>query len=148
MSWYHIPLLIEDCKTQYINTTWYHFVCSFFAWWRHQMEHFPRYWPSVRGIHRSPVNSSHKGQWRGPLIFSLMCAWIDGWVNNCEAGDSKRHHTRYDVTLMVYQPLDETCKLLFWTHVSLPRWWTKYFSWGKSSVPYQDAILFIIPMTK
>ena len=34
---------------------------------------FPRYWPFVRGIHRSPVNSPHKGQWRGALIFSLIC---------------------------------------------------------------------------
>ena len=25
-------------------------------------KHFPRYWPFVRGIHRSPVNSPHKGQ--------------------------------------------------------------------------------------
>ena len=24
-------------------------------------KHFPRYWPFVRGIHRSPVNSPHKG---------------------------------------------------------------------------------------
>ena len=24
-------------------------------------KHFPRYWPFVRGIHRSPVNSLHKG---------------------------------------------------------------------------------------
>ena len=37
-------------------------------------KHFPRYWPSVRGIHRSPVNSPHKGQWRGALMFSLICA--------------------------------------------------------------------------
>ena len=35
-------------------------------------KHFPRYWPFVRGIHRSPVNSPHKGQWRGALMFSLM----------------------------------------------------------------------------
>ena len=28
-------------------------------------KNFLRYWPFVRGIHRSPVNSSHKGQWRG-----------------------------------------------------------------------------------
>ena len=49
-------------------------------------KHFPRYWP-VRGIHRSPVNSPHKGQWRGALMFSLICAWINGWVNNREAGD-------------------------------------------------------------
>ena len=37
-------------------------------------KHFPRYWPFVRGIHRSPVNSPHKGQWRGALIFSLISA--------------------------------------------------------------------------
>ena len=32
--------------------------------------HFPRYWPFVWEIRRSPVNSSHKGQWRGALVFS------------------------------------------------------------------------------
>ena len=37
-------------------------------------KHFPHYWPFVRGIHRSPVNSQHKGQWRGALMFSLICA--------------------------------------------------------------------------
>ena len=45
-------------------------------------KHFPRYRPYVRGIHRSPVNSPHKGQWRGALMFSLICARINGWVNN------------------------------------------------------------------
>ena len=50
-------------------------------------KHFPRYWPFVRGIHRSPVNSPHKGQWRGALMFSLICTWISGWANNREAGD-------------------------------------------------------------
>ena len=38
-------------------------------------KYFPRYWPFVRGIHRLPVNSPHKGQWRGALMFSLICAW-------------------------------------------------------------------------
>ena len=28
----------------------------------------------------SPVNSPHKGQWRGALMFSLVCVWINGWV--------------------------------------------------------------------
>ena len=37
-------------------------------------KHFPRNWPFVRGIHRSPVNSPHKGQWRRALMFSLICA--------------------------------------------------------------------------
>ena len=40
-------------------------------------KHFPRYWPFVRGIHRPPVNSPHKGQWRGALMFSLICAWYE-----------------------------------------------------------------------
>ena len=35
---------------------------------------FTRYWPFERGIHRSPVNSPHKGQWRGALMSSLICA--------------------------------------------------------------------------
>ena len=52
------------------------------------------------GIHRSPVNSPHKGQWRGALMFSLICAWINGWVNNRESGDLSRHRAHYDVTVM------------------------------------------------
>ena len=40
-------------------------------------KHFPYFWQFVRGIHRSPVNSSHKGQWRGALMFSLICAWTN-----------------------------------------------------------------------
>ena len=63
-------------------------------------KHFPRYWPFVRGIHRSPVNSKHKGQWRGALMFSLIYVWINGWVNNGEAGDLRRYRTHYDVTVM------------------------------------------------
>ena len=62
-------------------------------------KHFPRYWPFVRGIHRSPVNSPHRGQWRGALMFSLMCVWINGWVNNREAGDVRRYRAHYDVSV-------------------------------------------------
>ena len=40
-------------------------------------KHFPRYWLFVRGIHRSPVNSPDKGQWRGALMFSMICVWIN-----------------------------------------------------------------------
>ena len=61
---------------------------------------FPRYWPFVRGIHRSPVNSPHKGQWRGALVFTVVCARINGWVNNREAGDLRRHRAHYDVIVM------------------------------------------------
>ena len=67
-------------------------------------KHFQRQWPFVRGIHRSPVNSPHRGQWRGALMFSLICAWINGWVNNREAGDLRHHRTHYDVAV-VYKVL-------------------------------------------
>ena len=63
-------------------------------------KHFPRYWPFVRGIHRSPVNSPHKGQWRGALMFSLIYAWINDWVNNREAGSLRRYRGHYDVIVM------------------------------------------------
>ena len=71
-------------------------------------KHFPRYWPFVRGIHRSPVNSPHKGQWRGALMFSLICVWIKGWVNNREAGDLRRHRGHYDVSVMLIHSM--ACK--------------------------------------
>ena len=64
-------------------------------------KHFPRYLPFVRGIHRSPVNSPHKGQWRGALMFTLICARINDWVNNREAGDLRRYCTHYDVIVML-----------------------------------------------
>ena len=66
-------------------------------------KHFPRYWPFVRGIHRFPVNFPHKGQWRGALMFSLICTRISGWVNNRDAGDLRHHRAHYDVTIM-YSP--------------------------------------------
>ena len=67
-------------------------------------KHFPCNWPFVRGIHRSPVNSPHKGQWRGALMFSLICARIKGGVNNGEAGDLRHNHAHNDVIVMVKSP--------------------------------------------
>ena len=66
-------------------------------------KHFPPYWPFVRGIRRSPVNSPHKDQLRGALMFSLICVWINGWVNNRDAGDLRRYRSYYDFTIMLDQ---------------------------------------------
>ena len=66
------------------------------AWWRHQIEIFSA-WPAI-----CAGNSPHKGQWRGALMFSLICVWIDDWVNNRGAGDLRRYRTHYDVTLMLH----------------------------------------------
>ena len=72
-------------------------------------KHFPRNWPFVREIHRSPVNFPHKGQWRGALMFSLIYARINDWVNNREAGDLRRQHGHYDVIVKI--PMHKTVSL-------------------------------------
>ena len=73
-------------------------------------KHFPRYRPFVREIHRSPVNFPHKGQWRGALMFSLICARMNGWVNNREAGDLRRYRVHYDVIVMQNEFISFYCK--------------------------------------
>ena len=59
-------------------------------------KHFRRCWPFVREIHRSlsqrPVTRS--------FDISLICAWINRWVNTGEAGDLRRHRARYDAIAM------------------------------------------------
>ena len=64
-------------------------------------KHFSLYWPFVRGIHLSSVDSPQKGQWRRALMFSLICAWTNGWANNHDAGDLRCHRAHYDVILML-----------------------------------------------
>ena len=69
----------------YVSSGAKHQNCTSLAFCWHndiKCKHFPHYWPFVWGIHRSPVNSPHKGQWRGALMFSLICTRINGWVNN------------------------------------------------------------------
>ena len=69
------------------------------SWWRHQIETLSALLAICVG--NSPVNSPpHKGQWRGALMFSLICGCIHGWVNNHEAGNLRRHRAHYDVTVM------------------------------------------------
>ena len=63
-------------------------------------KHFPHNWSFVGGIHRSSVNSPHNGQWRGALMFSLICAWTNDWVNNGKACDLRCHRAHYDVIVM------------------------------------------------
>ena len=73
----------------------------YISWWHHQMETFSVLLAICTGNSPVPVNSPHKGQWRGVLMFSLICAWINGGVNNREAGDLRRYRTHYDVTVML-----------------------------------------------
>ena len=72
-------------------------------------KHFPRDWPFVR----SPVNSPHKGQWRGALMFSFICVWINGWVNNREAGNLRCYRAHYDVNVMYFRDMERDRR---WSH--------------------------------
>ena len=89
-------------------------------------KHFPHNWPFVQGIHRSLVNSLHKGQWRGALIFSLICASINGWVNNGDTGNLRYHCTHYDVIVIISHPCNsimafpKTSFILLYTINSYP----------------------------
>ena len=107
---------------------------------------FPRYWPSVWGIRRSPGNCPHKGQWRGALMFSLICTWTNGLVNSRGVGDMRPHRAHYDVTLMclfrgALQPHMSSrwweCKYI--SYLSLNSTWqvliNRFFSGGCSSWP-------------
>ena len=50
-------------------------------WWRHQIETFSALLDLCEGNSPSPVNSPHTGQWCGALMFSLIYACTNGWVN-------------------------------------------------------------------
>ena len=115
ISAFRLPDMDEWCKWENVLTptkskqikknVWIKFFNLLFSLKDHddviKWEHFPHYWPFVWGMHRSPVNSPHKGQWRGALIFSLICAWINGWLNNRKAGNLRCHRAHYDVTVII-----------------------------------------------
>ena len=90
-------------------------------------KHFPRYWPCVRGIHRSPVNSPHKGQWRGALMFTLIWDWANGWVNNPDAGDLRHHRAHYDATVIWWSKA--TVVQTVACHLMTPVWTNVDSSW-------------------
>ena len=74
------------------------------ASWQHddviKWKHFSRYWSLVRGIHRLPVKSPTKASDLELRRFLLSAPWINGWIDNREAGDLRRHRTHYDVIVM------------------------------------------------
>ena len=89
----------------------YNFLLCRIAWWRHEMETFSALLALCAGNSPVPVNSPHKGQWRGAFVFSLICTWINDWVNNHEAGDLRRHHGHYDANVMARVKVNTTAFL-------------------------------------
>ena len=105
-------------------------------------KHFP---------HHRPLDSPHEGQWRGALMFSLICAWINRWVNNGEVGDLRRHRTHYDVTVMRWpMPCKASHKIvprhIGTTHVKFVI--SKYFQYSRllsmSRAPWRTVLLLFV----
>ena len=71
------------------------------SWWRHQNGNITALLALCAGIHRSPVNSAHKSQWRGALMFSLNWVWKNSWINNRAAGDLRGDRAHYDVIVII-----------------------------------------------
>ena len=93
------PCLLASCASAKLFLKLGHW-WAITSWWRHQMKTFSALLAICAGNSPVPVNSPHKGKWRGALMFSLICVWINGWVNNREAGDLRCYRAHYDVTVM------------------------------------------------
>ena len=71
------------------------------SWWCNQMETFSALLVLCAG--NSPVTLEFPSQRPVTRGFddSLICVWINGWVNNGEAGDLRRYRANYDVIVML-----------------------------------------------
>ena len=61
------------------------------SWWRHQIETVSALLVIFESSHQPPMDSPHKSQWRGTLMFSWICVWTNSWANNRGACDLRRY---------------------------------------------------------
>ena len=113
---YHVGYMVQDTKVREHKPFTIHTLDithdDVIKW-----KHFPRYRLFVRGIHQSPVNSPHKVHWRGAFMFSMICAWMKGWVNNRDARDLRSRDAHYDVIVMenftIFSPICSVVKDMY-----------------------------------
>ena len=117
-------------------------------------KHFPRYWPFVRGIHRSSVNSPHKGQWRGALMFSSIWTSTNGLANNRGAGDLRRRRAHHDVIVMWIMKITDcirllaykvTNRLMFYIQPLTKSWWPPHTATGYLSTLKINPNVYLCP---
>ena len=116
-------------------------------------KNFPCYWPFVRGIHRSPVNSPHKRQWRGALMFSLIflnkrlskqsCGWWLETVSrplwrHCNEGHGIGKYMTYSLNLVAIK-----LQMLESLHSPMlcPLMWLRIFMFGSYIAIMSDCSL-------
>ena len=77
------------------------------------------------------MTSLPKGQWRGALMFSSICAWINNWWSNGDAGDLRHNRAHYDATVMPW--------LLRTDFVGTNHWyWDRW--WKPQTVPNHSMV--------
>ena len=115
-------------------------------------KHFPRYWPFERGIHLSPVNLPHKGQWHGALVFlwSAPEPWTNTCTNNRDACNLRRHCAHYDVFVILQW---NNCLCILWPYsqsalplfVCIPNLGSGSFWYVQLPVKWQRKNYCVIP---
>ena len=88
------------CTSQLSETLWLMFVFLGVCMMTSPNGNIFRATGFCEGNHRPPVVSPHKSQSCRALIFSLICAWINGEAKNRDSGVLIRHRAHYDVTVM------------------------------------------------
>ena len=82
---------------------------AFLSWWRHQMETASALLAICAGNSPVPGEFPTQRPVRGALMFSLICVWINCWVNLREVGDFRRYPTNYDVIVMMHAISSPLC---------------------------------------
>ena len=91
------------------------------------METFSVLLALLRWIPRWTVNSPHKGQWRGALMFSLICAWIKHWVNSRVAVDLRRHRAPHDVNVMATAGFQKSVQFICSEQIVYLPWTSRFY---------------------
>ena len=99
----HFPITICRSHIMQLDIWW--------TWWRHQMEAFSALLAICAG--NSPLTSVFPAQRPAARSFDIffICAWINGWVNNQEAGELRLHRSHCDVIVMKIQDLGLNCSI-------------------------------------
>ena len=98
-------------------------------WWRQQMETFSALLAICAA--NSPIPGEiprTKASDAELLRFSLICVWINGWVNNREAGDLRRYRAHYDATVMHVHLFATSCcvQRANYSAVTKLHWWSRW----------------------
>ena len=161
--WFHLDCILQLRKSYYIATNvssrksattfgdlpdWWKRYKTVWILWRYKIATFSVISVLCEGNPLVTGGSPRTGQWRGALLFSLICAWINGWANNPETGDLLRHRALYDVTVLHFRQIpylldQNTAQLIYDATMILVDW--PYL--GKQvSVPISDTRFTIVQM--